>query len=156
LSQSLKQPAYLRLGLGKSYPQIKTIADMNQVIGADNSKVTIIALGPIVHNVLEAITDRDDIDVFTILKIPFIDLVNELKESIKKTGKVIVVEEHVERGGLAESLLSNFARNAIMPEIFVSMHAKGYPSKLYGNQSFHQTDSGLDVESIKNKIKQLV
>ncbi len=152
---AIKKPAYLRLGLGKSYPTPVSISTINKVITSDAPTITIIALGPIVHNALEAIAGINTVDVFTILSIPLLELSDELKASIQTTRKIIVIEEHVERGGLAEHVLSRLAKDSLFPEVFVSMHAKGYPSKLYGNQSFHQTESGLDVESIKNQITML-
>jgi len=36
---------------------------------------------------------------------------------------------------------------------FVSLHAKGYPSGLYGSQSFHQQESGLDEKNIATVIR---
>ena len=153
---SLKKPAYLRLGLGKTYPSPITISRINKVVSADKPKITIIALGPVVHNVLQAIADNNDVDVFTVIAIPIIEFSEELLQSIASTKKIIVVEEHVERGGLAEHLLSLLAKKALHHISFISLHAKGYPSKLYGNQAFHQAESGLDAESIKKQINQLL
>jgi transketolase len=153
---TLKKPAYLRLGLGKSYPSAITISRINKVVSSSKPKVTIVALGPVVHNVLQAITDNNQVDIFTILAIPIIELSEELIQSISATQKIIVVEEHVERGGLGEHLLSLLAKKSLNNVSFISLHAKGYPSKLYGNQAFHQTESGLDAENIKKQINQLL
>lgn len=153
---TLKKPAYLRMGLGKSYPSYINISRINKVISSTKPEITIIALGPVVHNVLQAIVDNYQVNVFTVLAIPIIEFSDDLLESILITKKIIVVEEHVERGGLAEHLLSLFAKKSINYVSFVSLHAKGYPSKLYGNQAFHQAESGLDSESIKNQINKLL
>lgn len=150
-----KRPAYLRLGLGKPYPKAIQIQAINKVVVAEKPVATVIALGPVVHNVLEAVANINAVDVFTILSIPVIELSKELVDSIKQTKKIIVVEEHVERGGLAEHLLSLLAKNNIQYDKFVSIHAKGYPSKTYGSQAFHQQESGLDAENIKKQISQL-
>lgn len=151
-----KKPAYLRLGLAKSYPHPIKITTINKIIGAVFPKITIIVLGPVVHNVLEAIEEGQEIDVFTILAIPIIQLSEELLASIAATQKVIVVEEHVERGGLGEHILALLAKKALNNISFVSLHAKGYPGKLYGDQAFHQEESGLDPKSIKTIISQLL
>ncbi len=152
-----KKPAYLRLGLGKPYPQKLEINPINQIIKSTNPNITVIALGPIVHNAIDAIGgEKENIDLFTILSIPILELSEELLKSISKTKKIIVVEEHVQRGGLGEYLLSHFANKNIEIKRFVSLHAKGYPSKLYGNQSFHQQESGLDAMNIKNEINKLL
>ena len=151
-----KKPAYLRLGLAKSYPQQKeSIEPINKIISADNLKLTVIALGPVVHNVLDAIVGNNEVDVFTILRVPLTELNDVLVESIQKSKKIIVVEEHMERGGLAEHLLSLLAKLGLNKIDFVSLHAKGYPNKLYGNQQYHQEQSGLDVENIKQQINRL-
>lgn len=150
-----KKPAYLRLGLGKTYPLQIQISRINKVINSPAPLVTIIVLGPVVHNVLEAIAGNNDADVFTILSIPVTELSKELIESIRTTKKVIVVEEHVERGGLGDHILSLLAKKNINNFLFVGLHAKGYPSRLYGNQSFHQTESGLDAANIKEQIFKL-
>lgn len=152
---SQKKPAYLRLGLGKPYPSPIKISRINKVITAEKPVITIIALGPVVHNALEAITGNNTIDLFTILAIPVIELSDDLLKSITATKKIMVVEEHVERGGLAEHLLSTLAKKGVKNIDVVSLHAKGYPSKLYGSQSFHQQESGLDADNIKKEITKL-
>lgn len=150
-----KKPAYLRLGLGKSYPAQHEISAINKIVNANTPKITIIALGPIVHNVLDAIAKNNNIDLFTVLSIPIIELSETLVKSISETKKIMVIEEHVERGGLGEHLLSLFAKNDIQILKFVSLHAKGYPNKLYGDQAFHQKESGLDTENIRREITKL-
>ncbi len=150
-----KKPAYLRLGLGKAYPEQIEISPINQIIKAKIPKITIIALGPVVHNVLEAITENDNVNLFTVLRIPMIKFSEALEKSISETKKIMVVEEHVERGGLGEHILSFLAKKTITKLEFVSLHAKGYPSKLYGSQNFHQKESGLDVENIKKELNKL-
>lgn len=150
-----KKPAYLRLGLAKPYPHKITISPINKVIGSASPKVTIIALGPVVHNVLEAVADDQNIDVFTILAIPILELSEEMIMSIKQSQKLIVVEEHIERGGLAEHLLSILAKLSMNKIDFISLHAKGYPNKLYGDQAFHQKESGIDAGNIKAQIDKL-
>lgn len=151
-----KKPAYLRLGLGKSYPTEIQISRINKIISSDAPKITVIALGPVVHNAIEAIAENKSIDLFTVIAIPMLELSDELKKSISESKKIIVVEEHVQRGGLSEHLLSLLAKNNLLNITFVSLHAKGYPSKTYGNQAFHQTESGLDSTNIKKNINQLL
>lgn len=153
---TLKKPAYLRLGMGKPYSKKEKIGRINQIVKSDSPQVTIIALGPVVINALEAVAEVDNVDVFTIVAIPVLEIIEALEKSISTTKKIIVVEEHVERGGLAEHLLSTFAKKEIHIEKFVSLHAKGYPGKLYGNQAFHQQESGLDTENIKKVISSIL
>ncbi len=151
-----KKPAYLRLGLGKPYLSNIKISHINQIIKGKTPKITVIALGPVVHNAIEAIDNNEHIDLFTILSVPLIELSETLANSVLQTNKVIVIEEHVERGGLSEHLLSVFAKQTIKNIDFKSIHAMGYPDKLYGNQAFHQKESGLDAKNIRKEINKLL
>jgi transketolase len=148
----------LRLGLGKNYPENhkKEISYTNSIKKSETPKITIIALGPIIHNVIDASIDIENIDIFTILTIPFIDNIEQIRESLNVTNKLIVIEEHVQRGGLGEYLLSYINDNKIHISDFITLNAKGYPSKTYGSQSFHQKESGLNSDSIRNVIKSLL
>lgn len=147
-----KQPAYLRLGKGKSYANKIKISAINKIISNPKPKLTIVALGPIVHNVDKSMFNEIDFELYTIIKIPFIEDLNYLIESIMISKKILVIEEHVKRGGLGECLLSSLIENNIKDFEFISLNAKGYPSKLYGDQEFHQADNGLDSESIKEAV----
>lgn len=152
----LRKPAYLRLGMGKNYPADFEIAAVNHIKKATRPKITIVALGPVVHNALDAAGENDDVDVFTVLTVPFIEISEQLIQSIKQTKRVLVIEEHVARGGLGEYLLSWIIIQGIAVDKYKSLHAKGYPNKLYGSQAFHQKESGLDVVNIKKQIAELV
>lgn len=159
VSQIVKknQPAYLRLGLGVAYPsQIGQIKGINNIIKSNHPKVTLIALGPIVQNAIEAAADFDCVDIFTLLTIPIPDLSEELKNSIEVSQNVIVIEEHVQRGGLGELFLMNMIESKIEFKSFKSMHARGYPTKLYGNQKYYQEISGIDAKTIALAIDELI
>lgn len=151
-----KKPSYLRLGLGKSYPTKIDISLINEIIRCDDPKLTIIVLGPVVHNVIEAVKGNPNISLFTILTIPILEMDDNLLSSIEKSKKVLVVEEHVQRGGLAEYLLGILVKQKIKFDEYEMINAQGYPSKLYGNQAFHQEESGLDIISIKSTISKLL
>ncbi len=150
-------PAYLRLGLGINYPKTMSIQIINQIVKARNkAKLTLITQGPVVKNAIEALKGFDEIDLFSILTIPLLEFTTEILESFKSSQNVLVVEEHVERGGLAEHLLFKTKVENINLKSFESINAKGYPSKTYGSQDFHWKESGLDVENIVNRIQKLI
>ncbi len=153
---SLKKPAYLRLGLGDNYPKKIEISEINSILNTNSPKITIVVLGPVIQNVLKAVEDFSEIDVFTILTVPVFELSHDLLTSFSESRKIMVIEEHVERGGLGEHLLSLLAKNSIPFSRFVGLHAKGYPSGVYGDQAFHQKESGLDSESIREQIIELL
>lgn len=151
-----KRPSYLRLGLGNSYPEPMNISLINEIIKCPKPKVTIIALGPIVSNVLEALKELNFVSLFTIIAVPILELPESLISSITKSRKILVVEEHVQRGGIGEHLISVLVSKKIKFDDFEMINAKGYPSHLYGNQKFHQEESGLDSSSINSAIKKLI
>lgn len=147
-------PAYLRLGLGDHYPRAMEITNMNQIIQAKESpKLTIITQGPVVKNALIAVDGCTNIDLFSSLTLPMSSMDEALRMSIANSKKVLVIEEHVERGGLAEHILIKIHQANLPISRFDSLNAKGYPSKTYGSQGFHWKESGLDVESILNSIR---
>lgn len=151
-----KKPAYLRLGMSASYPQNSSISAINHILKSNDSKLTIIVLGPIIQNVLKAVAGLETVDVFTVLRMPLLELSIELEKNIANTRQVIVVQEHIERGGLGEHLLSIFAKKSISLIKFVSLHANEYPCNIFGNQAFHQEESGLDPDNIRIEILKLV
>jgi len=154
---SNNKPAYLRLGLGNPYPEkFLEIKAINQVIKSIQPKVTVIALGPIVQNAIDAAKNMNSVDIFTVLKMPLTELSHELIQSISETGKVIVLEEHVQRGGLGEHLLMKLVESNISFKTFKSLHAKGYPTQLYGNQKYYQEISGIDSKSIQQTIENMI
>ena len=152
-----KGPAYLRLGLGISYPNKIQIGWINQIVkSSEELKITIISQGPIVKSVLNAIEGLFGIDLFTILTVPITSMTENLLTSIKASRKVLIIEEHVERGGLGEHLIILFVKMNLGAIQYETLSAKGYPSKTYGNQEFHLQESGLDSNNIKQVVTKLL
>jgi transketolase len=153
----MKGPAYMRLGAGvlpagMLLPQFAPVRRL--VKGA---KITVAALGPAVLNVLNAVGPENKIsaDIFVVSEIPFEGRCDELFKSISATGKLLMVEEHVKRGGMGESLSLMLLDKGISAGVR-HLHAAGYPGGTYGSQSYHQKISGLDPESILKKLKELL
>lgn len=152
-----KGPAYLRLGLGVSYPNKIEIGCINHIVkSTEELKITIISQGPIVKSVLKAIEGLFGIDLFTILTVPLTSITENLLISIKASKKVLIIEEHVERGGLAEHLIIQFVKMNLGIIQYETLSAKGYPSKTFGNQEFHLQESGLDSNNIKQVLTKLL
>lgn len=112
-----------------------------------------VALGPVAANVLTALQDElltGQFDVFTATNLP-LDLPSALAHSW--SGKpLLVVEEHVSVGGLAQQLSVKLLADGVMPSRFVSLSAQGYPNGLYGDQKYHQQLSGLDPANIARQL----
>ncbi len=149
-------PSYFRLGSSKPSSKQARSGQFNQVLKSTNPKLTLMALGPIVVNVLDALSKTnltEHVNLFTAVKLPLTEIPQEVSDSIRQTKKVFVVEEHVETGGLAQSMALKLSEMNINLEKFKALNAKNYTSGLYGDQHFHQTESGLDVENIIKELK---
>jgi transketolase len=150
-------PSYLRLGYGDkpASVNIPAFSPIRQI--AHGEKITIVGLGPIILNACKAIEqlDLNIADIFVVSEIPTIDLSEEFKKSILKTGKLLIVEEHVSRGGIGENIALLLFKDKLQCSLS-HLHAKGYENGLYGNQPYHQEINGLDAESILTEIKKML
>lgn len=151
------QPAYLRLGLGKPSPNpSKKFESFSSLASSNNSEITIISSGPVTNQILNAIKTFTHIDVFTCNEYPVVELSESIKQSLKKTQKLLVVEEHISTGGLGEQLSSKILSEGIPLKKYIPLFAKGYPNNLYGNQDYHLKQSGLDSENIQIVINSIL
>jgi len=151
-------PAYLRLGFGL-LPEgidLKPYAPIRQLMRG--SKVTIVGMGPVLLNAIEAVKSLSDeslADVFVVSEMPLKGLPPSLMESIRSTGKLLIIEEHVARGGLGENLALLILENNLQHSI-EHLYAKGYDNGLYGSQGYHQRVNDLDVSAIIKSLKSLL
>lgn len=154
------RPAYLRLGAGKTTPEHAYTSGSFKVIHqGKNAEVTIFALGPVANNVMSALTITDGLEsrvnVITALRFP-LQIEHDLLEMISKAPNILVAEEHVSIGGLAQQLSVQLMEKGIYPRSFKSLRAEGYPNGKYGSQAYHQKLSGLDADSLLLHINQLM
>ncbi|OIN58353.1 transketolase family protein [Arsenicibacter rosenii] len=148
------RPAYLRLGAGPVTPEgAQRMGTFKQIVKSEVSRGTIVALGPVAANALKALDNQElagQFDVFTATNLP-LSLPDEQANSW--TGKpMLIVEEHVSIGGLAQQLSVKLLEKGITPSKFVSLSAQGYPDGLYGSQQYHQQQSGLDTANIARQL----
>jgi transketolase len=154
-----EQPAYLRLGVGRALPDATERSGSFRIVRrSERPAGTVVALGPAVSNVLNAFNHEDLADrfnVLTALTLP-LHLTDEVAHLIHQSGPLLVVEEHVSVGGLAQQLSVKLLERGIAPAWFRSLTAQGYPGGRYGDQNFHQQQSGLDAGSIAHLLRELV
>jgi transketolase len=154
------RPAYLRLGAGKTTPDNAYSSGSFKVIhqGAQ-ATTTVFALGPVANNVVSALDTAPElaekVNVITALHFP-LNLENDLLELVRNAPNILVAEEHISTGGLAQQLSVQLLERGIFPRSFKSLKAEGYPNGKYGSQSYHQKLSGLDPASIISNIHQLL
>lgn len=140
-----RRPGYLRMNMG-ALPAGRSLeapfAAVRRILPApDAPLLTVVALGPIA---LHALDPRAE--CFAVSAVPFTPS-EALLESVRRTGRLLVIEEHVERGGIAEHLALALLRAGIAPRVW-TRSAAGYPSRSYGSQAFHQRESGLDAAAL--------
>jgi transketolase len=153
------KPAYLRLGSGKKNPYHNSESAFFKRITNNNpaAEITVLATGPVIHNITEAVSKfglSDKTDIFSATRFPF-ELPQSFLESISATRKLLVVEEHISIGGLAQQISFELASRNLHLDLFQSLHSKGYPGELYGDQTYHQKMSGLDPDNIGTLLKTL-
>jgi len=150
-------PSYLRLGFGPAPSELEPFMCYQKFQQLKKGEqITIIGIGPVILNAISAATQSEtSADIFAANELPLEDLSEEVIASLKKTAKLLVIEEHVARGGLGEHLSLLLYKNRVFLEKFHHLHALGYPNQLYGSQIYHQTQSGLDPQSISKALKEL-
>ncbi len=151
-------PSYLRLGFGIAPTYIeKTLYSAVRKLDSGD-QLTIIGIGPIILNAFEALKlqNEDSVaDVFVVSEMPLLELNQDLLKSIRKTKKLLIIEEHVSRGGLGENLALLLLKNQVTCDV-VHRYALGYPNGLYGSQSYHHKICNLDANSLLSDIEKLI
>lgn len=150
-------PSYVRLNLvPKTTIKLPQYSAVRQVSKGD--MVTVIVLGPLVHNVLLALSqfNKEHIaDVFCISELP-IKIPHRVFHSIEKNKRLLIVEEHTSSGGLGEIIFSSLGKNKFTAEKYIHLFAKGYISHRYGDHAYHQTENDLNPAGIYRNIKKLL
>ncbi|MEI7595865.1 MAG: transketolase [Bacteroidota bacterium] len=156
-----KKPAYLRLGLAVKCSEKAQACDYNfrRINYNEKSKLTILTIGPIIRNVIAAIVEdsiNKSIDLYNFVEFPFIDFPDCFIESLKRSRRLLIIEEHIKRGGVAEDVSLKIHENKIDLSQIISLNCKGYPSGRYGDQNFHLNESGLSTKKIIKTIYSMI
>jgi transketolase len=152
-------PCYLRLGYGAkpgdlAYPSYSHTRKLLK-----GGRISVVCMGPVGLNVFRAMElcriSREGLDLFVVSEMPMEEITGELEESLRRTGKLVVVEEHVRRGGMAENLALLLMEKGICCRV-QHLCAKGYPEARYGGQGYHQKQCGLDADSIASVLRRFL
>ncbi|MDH4467808.1 MAG: hypothetical protein QE271_07100 [Bacteriovoracaceae bacterium] len=161
-------PSYLRLGNAvvtnehrKRFDFTKKYSAIYELCSGEN--LVVMFVGPVGVNVLDSIiqiesdskTRQTSIAVYVVQEIPILNFPENLLGTIRKSGQLLIVEEHVSRGSFGELMALELLKRNINTQIH-HLHAIGYPDKKYGSQKFHQQQSGLDINNIKKKIIEVI
>lgn len=120
--------------------------------------ITIIAIGKMVSRMLDVqeILKNDNIDM-EIINARFLKPLDEktIIQSIKKTKRVITIEDNILKGGLASTIKELIVDNELEE---IKMNCFGYPNNFVKQGSIDEIEKlyGLDIKNIVNRIKELV
>ncbi len=153
-------PAYLRLGRcerpeGYALPPY---APWRRLLEGEGPVV--LALGPLAGGLLGVLreldpTSRPELWVLTELPLEANPIPLDFITALERAQRLCVAEEHVAQGGAGQMLAYTLLSQGLRLEAFDHVCARGYPSGLYGSQSFHRKECGLDPESLLKRITAL-
>jgi transketolase len=149
-------PAYLRLGRtelpkGMSEPHYR---NWRKLCGGGGA--TLLAVGPIVGGVLDAVWKIGEAlrpNIWLLAELPLSNIPMEFKADLVRSQRLVVIEEHVLHGSAGQMIAHRLLLEDTSPKSFIHRTAQGYPSGRYGSQEFHRKESGLDVASIVESLK---
>jgi transketolase len=115
-------------------------------------------VGPLAGGILAAaqhLSDahRPNLWVLSELPIEPAKIPQDFLDDLQKTGHLFVVEEHIAHGGAGQMIARCLLSMGLAPRKFTHRYALGYVSGLYGSQTFHRTECGLDPSSIIQVLK---
>ncbi len=147
-----QSPSYLRLTKAHTTNiNIPAFKPMRQVIKGD--KLTIVVLGSLAVEVIDAVSKFEyKIDLWAVSQLP-LRIDDAFEESIKKTKSLIIIEEHVEHGGLGQYLSAYLMKRGRVSPNFIHLATKGYQSGLYGSRDFYLKENSLDKKSIARIVE---
>ena len=136
-------PKYFRLGLNNNTIE-KTFENGFGILNIrEEAETTVVSLGPIAQ---EFVGIHKDFDHFSCLEFPFTTIPSSLEESVKKTKRLVVAEEHTQSGGVGEKIVAMLHQKDI--EFNFSHRFSNHYEGGYGDQNFHRIQNGLDKESL--------
>ena len=144
-------PVYLRLGLSeepKGWP-VPAYAPWRKLLSGNGSVLA--GVGPLVGGMLTALQQlEEDLrpEVWVVTELPITNVPSAFMKSVRRSRRLLVVEEHTLHGGFGQMLAHHLATAGETLDSFTHKYALGYVSGLYGSQKFHRTECGLDPLSI--------
>jgi len=147
-------PGYLRLNLPAQLPgPVPPFATWRRL--KEGKRGVVISTGPVVQRLYELAGEAlfDELELWSVGVFPFGDLPAELLAGVRRTGRVVTLEEHYQPGGLGEAVAHALLVRGAAPAVFQSLHAIGYPSGRYGSQRWHQEENGLGGPLLRARLE---
>ncbi len=148
---SVGHPAYFRLGLSEE-PKDATVtpyAPWRKL--QDGPGWVIVVTGSLAGSLWGAVRELDPVSrpsLWLLSELPVRSFPAEFLADLARSRRLLVVEEHVAQGGVAQNLASILLETCQAPARFASRSAHGYLTGRYGSQQFHRRECGLDPASI--------
>jgi transketolase len=150
---SVAHPSYLRLGLSEEPKDCLVPPCTAWRKLQDGPGWVILVTGSLAGSLWAAVRELDHArrpSLWVLCELPAHQLPDEFQADVARSGRLLVVEEHVAHGGVAQSMALLLLASGHAPRRFASRTALGYPSGLYGSQKFHRRECGLDPTSVLN------
>ena len=155
--QTIDHPAYLRLGRCEKLltEPLPVYEPWRKLLSGGGVPMTLV--GPIAGQYWSAclgLPESTRPSLWTLGELPVDNLDHlptELRMQALKHG-LCVVEEHVVQGSVGQQLAQLMQSSGFLPKRFWHFCAKGYPSKKFGSQSFHQQESGITAAQVLNEL----
>lgn len=151
-------PAYLRLGRGEAPKEfaIPTYAPWRQLTSGQGKVV--IAVGPIAGTYISAFMQMSDSvrpNLWAVSELPLgkHPLPKALQDQLEAGADLMVIEEHVSRGGFGSELALYLLNHSMKPKSFAHFFAKNHIYSHYGSQPYLRKQSGLGVEAICSAVE---
>lgn len=155
----LEGPGYLRLAVSPHNTQAEPMNENPATLTrqyTDGAEVTVVGVGHAVQLALAALKngelDPKQAAVFGLARFPFqLERETQLLQSLERTRRVLVLEEHYAQGSIAESL--RLALPAI--EKFELMAPTYSKNQRYGSPAFHLQQCGITPASVATKAAEM-
>lgn len=153
----LPAPSYLRLGLGmlpagSSAPPYAPWRCLLPGAGP-----IVVAVGPLAGAALSALAPlpermRPELWAAATLPIESCPPPAPLLDKLRHDGRLAVIEEHVGHGSAGAMLCRWLLGRGVSMRSLEHLCSAGHPRDRYGSQAFLRRQSGLDVDSIRNRL----
>lgn len=151
-----KHPVYMRLGRDESSVdddyQRPAFSAYRRLKGGTSG--VILVIGNMAGSVMSFCPDDFAVWTCGILPVKRSCIPEELFRNIHASGALVVIEDHVQAGGLCSQFCACMLEEGIAPEHFASFYAKGYGAGLYGSQKFYRENNGLSISAIMDKLSE--
>lgn len=148
-----RAPTYLRLGRCERPKDfvVPPFAPWRRLLNGQAG--VIVTVGPLAGSLVAEFSKLAEAarpELWVVTKLPFVaaEVPIELVDRIH-SDELMVVEEHVQFGGVGSMLSMALLELGRAPSILRHHAARGYPSGRYGSQTFHRRESAIDSQSVR-------